>query len=220
MIQVKADDGVVSVICDKQKEAEPFPRLALRLQLVGESCVLSTITGAENRAGELGKNDSAALEALSKGFLAEGASTSAWMEASELKTATFYRARTSLVNKGYVNHDGKKYTVSDLGRAALTINSHGTIKLLSDSGAALLSNYHNPVGVIVDDIKRGTWSLTVLPDGRTSDECPLYFGGTAEERGNPARLRHQPPGTPRPGWTDRPAPRGHPSQQARTNRAA
>jgi hypothetical protein len=159
MIQVKADDGVVSVICDKQKEAEPFPRLALRLQLVGESCVLSTITGAENRAGELGKNDRAALEALSKGFLAEGASTTAWMEASELKTATFYRARTSLVNKGYVDHDGKKYTVSELGRAALTINSHGTIKLLSDSGAALLSNYHNPVGVIVDDSKAGDVEL-------------------------------------------------------------
>ena len=144
MIHVKGEDGQITVACDKQKEAEPFARLALKLRTVAKSCVLSTITGAENQSTTITKFESTALEVLSNAFLEDGAAATPWLKASKLADVTFWRTRTSLVRKGYVQKVGSKYTLTAKGCSAVAINYQGTIKALSDSETAQLSALSRP----------------------------------------------------------------------------
>jgi AAA domain-containing protein len=124
IIAMRSADGALTLECDKQKDGTSFDPIPVRLLAVGGSCVLShyqndvivggvTITGIQRQA----------LKVLSTAFLKDGASTTAWLKACELTEASFYRARTALVNNGLVtqipNGRNWRYAVSDRGSQTL-----------------------------------------------------------------------------------------------------
>ena len=142
MISVKSDDGAVVVSCDKQKEAEAFAKLALRLHSVLESCILTTDTGsAQQSAGVVSQNEREALESLTSIYIGEGTSTSTWLKASKMHERAFYRAVKPLVEKGLVTQEkvGRSTlnTPTLRGQAAITDNCEITDKQLTVSRASI-----------------------------------------------------------------------------------
>ncbi|MDQ3605965.1 MAG: AAA family ATPase [Gemmatimonadota bacterium] len=138
MLQLRADDGVITVTCDKQKEAEPFARLALRLQPIADSCVLITDTGrGAQSGGAVTNSERDALETLTSIYLGDGVSTSVWLSASKMQERSFYRAVKPLVERGFVTQERVGRTVLNSptlrGQAAITDNCQSTDKPLPDS---------------------------------------------------------------------------------------
>jgi hypothetical protein len=120
MIQVTNDDGVIKLECTKQRDAEQFAPIYLRLVVVAEddSCVVEPADRAAVPE-QLTRQQQKALEALQATALDEGASNSEWMEVSGLQRSTFYFTRKRLLDTGHVERDGKRFVLSEKGRAAL-----------------------------------------------------------------------------------------------------
>jgi hypothetical protein len=115
--------------CDKQKDADEFPRFLLSLKVVnlpsgGTSCVITSAKAAINdgrakndpRAED---NDRLALEALAHSGDA-GASYSYWKSASGLPPSTFKDVRKRLVAAGKVIEKDDHYFLSSRGPEAET----------------------------------------------------------------------------------------------------
>ena len=124
MLSIKDEDGTMFVRCEKQKDAEPFRPLRLRRQKVAESCVLQPATDAWQVAtDELTTAEREALETLSRDFLEDGATLTAWKTSGNIADRTIYRVRTSLVTKGYVEQVGEgrgaRHVLTDKGRSAV-----------------------------------------------------------------------------------------------------
>jgi hypothetical protein len=97
---------VLTLKCDKQKDAEPFEPIKLRLREVdlgdGEaSCVIERLEAISDKGQQ-------ALATL-RSFGSDGATHAEWMRETKLPKATFNRVRHELVSSGYVEERGKKY---------------------------------------------------------------------------------------------------------------
>ena len=120
MVQVTNDDGVIKLECTKQRDAEQFAPIYLRRVVVAEddSCVVEPADRAAV-PGQLTRQQQKALEALHATALDEGASNTEWLEVSGLQRSTFYFTRKRLLHTGHVVRDGKRFVLSEKGRAAL-----------------------------------------------------------------------------------------------------
>ena len=124
MIALANDGETITVTCAKQKDAEPFDALALRLVLTadGASCVLRHgIYEAETTIAT--GNRRVALAALVEYHDADGATYTAWLETAKLEKTTFRRTAGKLRKAEWVELDGAgrgaRYRVTEKGRAAL-----------------------------------------------------------------------------------------------------
>ena len=131
----KADD-LLQLSCTKQKDAEPFEPIDLRIVPAypgASSCIVrlaSEVGAPEVLSDAQGK----ALHVLREVFGAEGATASEWeTSVPDMPRATFYRARKVLQDAGYVVEKQRRYqwtgkrTVSRGLRASITplrIQSH------------------------------------------------------------------------------------------------
>lgn len=131
-IRVAAEDGVIRLTCEKQKDAEQFSPMNLKLVAIeGTESAILTLTAPGEGGGTLSEKSLALLMVLRTHFLEEGASASTWLKASGLTEPTFFRHRTTLSRGGYVSLDKKRYTLTAEGRSALALtelsaNSRGS----------------------------------------------------------------------------------------------
>ncbi|MCC6765240.1 MAG: AAA family ATPase [Deltaproteobacteria bacterium] len=125
------DDGVLRLTCIKAKDTELFAPRTLRLLPVvlpgGESaCVLQLVdvSAGTTRSSRLTPKHQHALETLAR-LGTEGATYTAWRQASGLTDTSMRRARTTLLGLGLVGKDGDQYRVVE-NRSATAMNSQTT----------------------------------------------------------------------------------------------
>jgi hypothetical protein len=120
-------DGLLTLECDKQKDAVEFSPIALQLHPVGDSCVLKVHDTPWNKGDFLSHVEAQALRTLHDSFLADGGSASAWLAASEMPTSSFYKARTSLVRRHLADQRGEgrgaRYVITEDGARLLKVHS-------------------------------------------------------------------------------------------------
>lgn len=124
MIAVSASDEVITLTCEKQKDAAPFDRLLLQLLPHADSCIVTRLSAQRPRAG-ISQSQRTALEALATGFpKKDGASAGAWLKVADLPDKTFYRTRTELLKRELVRQEGEKrnarYFITDEGEQVLS----------------------------------------------------------------------------------------------------
>lgn len=137
MIQIKNDDGLIVVSCEKQKDDHPFDKLHLQLETVGESAVLTAKSVSQLPSDRLTDKEAAALESLTAAAPPAGLSASTWLKVSTLNDRTFYRALKLLQERGFVRADregrGALYTATPAGKALVNDNCQLTANSLPDS---------------------------------------------------------------------------------------
>lgn len=124
MLSLKDEDGVITVRCEKQKDAEPFSPLRLSLLRVAESCVTEGATGSLHlRSTDLTPSQRQALEELHRLAPSHGLTSSKWEDLSQLARRTYYAARKALEEGSYVESDregrGALYTLTPKGLEAV-----------------------------------------------------------------------------------------------------
>lgn len=127
IIALRERDGLLELVCEKQKDSPPFGAIPLTLQAVGSSCVVKLHDEPWSNAGLLSIVERVALRSLHESFLVDGAAAGAWLKASEMVESSFYKARTSLVRRGLVAQSregrGARYTTTQDGLALLKLHS-------------------------------------------------------------------------------------------------
>lgn len=127
IIAMRERDGAIELVCEKQKDAPPFPTIPLTLQAVGASCVVKLHDAPWSNAGFLSIVERQALRSLHDCFLADGATTTAWLKASEMVESSFYKARKSLVERDFVAQKrqgrGARYSITPEGVGMLKLHS-------------------------------------------------------------------------------------------------
>jgi AAA domain-containing protein len=128
VLKATKDQALLTLTCEKMKDAEPFPPLTRALVPHGGSLVLSLADRAATpNATALSPHARTCCTILARDFLEEGATASEWKTASRTagvpETSSFYRARTELVRLGYVTRAGDgtrrhpyRYQVTHTGR--------------------------------------------------------------------------------------------------------
>lgn len=124
---LREKDGLITLECEKQKDASEFAPIMLEMMKIGSvgSCVFKLHGG---KAEFLSAVEEKALRSLHEGFLADGASTSAWLAASGMVESSYYKARTALVRRHLVIQTGSgrsaRFTPADNGLQLLKL--HGS----------------------------------------------------------------------------------------------
>jgi hypothetical protein len=150
MMLIQNDGGRITISSEKEKDASPFAPMTLRLKPVADSCTLSlSDSEADFGAVAIKPLHDQALRSLSRDFLEDGATSTQWLKASQIKEASFYRAVTELVRWGYVakpeQQRGGRYTLTEDGKARVTINYHEAISSLSEPEHPSLSTLRPPL---------------------------------------------------------------------------
>lgn len=115
-------DGLMKLVCLKQREDEPFQPIHLQLTQRGVSCVLRPAAPTASSGAPLPPSELRALKALAASMPA-GLSYSAWGRACELKGGAFDRPAKALVDKELVAGGGGKgvpYVLTAKGLCAVT----------------------------------------------------------------------------------------------------
>lgn len=105
LIRITKDGPTVRVDCTKQKDAEPFSPLLLRLVPRGDGAVLESHSGV-GLGGELTPSDLKVLATMRDSFGTTGASGAQLRDASEVSKSSFYRSLNVLVERGLVTNTG------------------------------------------------------------------------------------------------------------------
>jgi hypothetical protein len=112
MVKVENDDGRVKVTCEKEKDAEEFRPLRLRLEKVelkdGSSCVLRELAPLEGSDAEQA-HAARIFQALQGPFGSLGASGKVLREHLSMSEATFSRGINLLVSEGKATNEGSRY---------------------------------------------------------------------------------------------------------------
>jgi hypothetical protein len=134
MLALDRSGDSLTLRCHKQKDAEEFNPIALRLETVvfgsGESsCVIRGGATLSNPSTDgLRKNERAALEILVDQF-PQGAKASQWQKAAKdsagLSNGSFYSARKSLLADDWVDRNGDLYVPTAKALQLLQNNSIG-----------------------------------------------------------------------------------------------
>lgn len=149
MIQIKKEDDLIVVSCEKQKDAAPFANIHLELIPVAESAVLGRISDVRPRGLGLTPSATEVLAGLAEGFTAHGATNTDWKAMfPKMHPSSFQRARKHLLEGGYVNGDegkrGSKYTVSEHGEKHLV--AIGRIKVAATESVKVA-----PIAGVLED---------------------------------------------------------------------
>jgi hypothetical protein len=105
LVRVTKDGATVRVDCTKQKDAEPFPPLLLRLVPRGAGAVLESHSGV-GLGGELAPSDYKLLATMRDSFGTTGATGAQLRDASEVSKSSFYRSLNVLVTRGLLVNTG------------------------------------------------------------------------------------------------------------------
>lgn len=115
MLSLQSGSGDIILRCEKQKDAQAFKPITLRLVRVLDSCIVQPTS-----ADAISSKVRDCLEVLMKISTKGDASCGEWLQASDLTQSTFYRYRNELVCARLVAKCNEKYSVTDKGREAAT----------------------------------------------------------------------------------------------------
>ena len=118
-ILLRMDNGVLTLTCKKQKDAEEFEPIRMKLVKHLDSCVIA-VAGPCIVGTDLPDNLLPCLQGLAGVQGKSGTTAKGWEESSGLASSTFYRHRGELVEEGYAELDGKLYRLTTKGRTAIT----------------------------------------------------------------------------------------------------
>lgn len=127
MALVTQKNGIVTLECEKMKEAERFGKRTFRREVVGESCVLVPVElqPSSKTKIRLSDNELACMMILRDRFPL-GARFTDWFEACQrpgISKATFNRCRDRLEVEGYIENRGEKYRLTATGRSTVGLTS-------------------------------------------------------------------------------------------------
>lgn len=105
LIRTTKDGPTVRVDCTKQKDAEPFSPLLLRLSSHGDGAVLESHSGV-GLGGELTPSDLKVLATMRDSFGTTGATSTQLRDTSEVPKSSFYRSLNVLVERGLLANTG------------------------------------------------------------------------------------------------------------------
>ena len=111
----RGEAGLVSLKCEKMKDAEPFPDATVGLERITLGPSSSSLAVADWKEAFEANSGSAnkAVEVLEQKFGSRGATNKEWLEAYMAETeqgkCTFDRAVRKLKQEGAVRHEGNKY---------------------------------------------------------------------------------------------------------------
>lgn len=111
VIEVKADDEIVTVECRKQKDAEQFDRIRLQRQVVqldpGSSCVLRALRPLQ-QSSAFERHQDRILQEVAATYSELGASAKELREALDMQPWTFSKAVNPLLKAGKLINSGTK----------------------------------------------------------------------------------------------------------------
>jgi DNA-binding PadR family transcriptional regulator len=123
MIELKNDDGLITVSCAKSKDTPHFPTRYLRMVPVGESCVLMPASLVSiSKSNRLTDGQRKMLEFLALDIFSEAGARSRDIEqANIMQRSSVYNVLSTLKRLGYITQGAKgdPYHVTPDGRAAL-----------------------------------------------------------------------------------------------------
>jgi len=110
LLALNPTDDLLTLSVEKQKDAPPFSPITLRLDLVGDSCVIRPAHQVANDADRLSDWQLRCLRVLKTSFpRTTGATSPEWLDAiPEINRRTFYHARTVLHDRGYIEFKGPR----------------------------------------------------------------------------------------------------------------
>ncbi|MCH7489951.1 MAG: AAA family ATPase [Gemmatimonadetes bacterium] len=117
VMKVVEEDGVITLTCEKQRDAVPFDPIRFRLSPRSQSCTIA-LAGPEIQ-GELTASALVALRALENVAGDNGISGPRWLKQCDQKDRTFYRNIKRLQEAGHVQPRGGRYCITERGRALL-----------------------------------------------------------------------------------------------------
>lgn len=181
MIEIDSSDGLISLSCDKQKDAAPFNTFYLSLNTVGDSCILAP-AGPRNLAGTQGaltQGQRKTLDALASPTLVGGASFTELRDATGLSAMSLTRHLESLINRQLATVSGpphsrqRRYHISADGEVIANSNISVTV---TNSDSASLTHSNTTL--------RGVTDVSPVSDSVVSDQSgqsashdePLPFG--------------------------------------------
>jgi len=108
VLSVTADGPIITLTCEKQRNAEPFSRMNLLRRTVNladgqTSCLLELID--EGGPSDLRASDISALDVLREVYDGEGLSYTRWKDATEISERTFAHVVKRLTQRGVVVKD-------------------------------------------------------------------------------------------------------------------
>ena len=137
VIKLQRSDNTLSLICEKQKDWEPFEAMGFKLEVVqlaeGESSCVITPSKAKRSIDGKNKGDliESGLQALKSLDLLgkQGATAKEWLASLKAGTgnsgSTFFRSRKVLEDGGYIKRTrrgrGSRYTLTQKGKKAVTV---------------------------------------------------------------------------------------------------
>ncbi|MET8534026.1 AAA family ATPase [Streptomyces sp. NPDC005065] len=123
VLKVTQNDGYVEVHCEKQKDAQDFETVFLKMTPVLESVVLTNRMADPTTGSELSKNEKKVLETMRDSFPSSLASRKQIQEASDIAVSSLYKAVGRLETKGYLRQEGTekmpRWVLTGTGRAAV-----------------------------------------------------------------------------------------------------
>ena len=110
MLELTSADDLLTLSCDKQKDAMPFPPLGLTLHAVPgtDSCVIQ-LASSHSQSFTLTPGERRAIAALREQFSGEGAPNADWLKAAQVSERNFYRIKKRLADLGYVRTESSRY---------------------------------------------------------------------------------------------------------------
>jgi hypothetical protein len=107
ILLTKKEGALVTVECRKQKDAAPFEPIRLHLEPVGDSCILRS-QKADGTDDPATASEISLLGTAWESFSETGATTAELREVSGLTKSSYYRARNSLLHKGFLVNEGSE----------------------------------------------------------------------------------------------------------------
>lgn len=110
MIECEDDDGLVTLSCEKQKDAAGFAPIRVRREVIHldnglSSCALRAYSRGDVR-GDLGENRDQLLQEFLTAFSETGASRATLRTVTKLPDSTYYRALNDLLSAGMLLNVG------------------------------------------------------------------------------------------------------------------
>jgi predicted transcriptional regulator len=122
MASVFAEDAVITLKCEKMKDAPEFPLSRWALASRGASCVLAPSDAVlANPHRDLSPAQRAVLEALAGPVFNGSAGTTELREVTNLPSTTLYRVLRALLERGFLDAEGgehspqRRYRLTDKG---------------------------------------------------------------------------------------------------------
>jgi hypothetical protein len=200
MIALDADNTLITVTCDKQKDAPPFAQIGLERVQVGESCVLTAGSVVTSRRVKISPNAYKVLTFIGNPILSGGAKSAEIATGTKIAEWAVYRLLTELDEAGLLDYDkppgarGRRFWPTQAGYDLLAITSN-TSKSVTASDCEQASPVTESL-TSTSTSRRDASASKLVSDGASESVSPAKQEDIATNRPTPSRYSAPPLGAP------------------------